>query len=189
MQFWYTLVYRFYYIFNSYLLRLMFYLKTPKTITVTGRKRILAVGTEVKKLGLDGGDDVIIYIMCPEDELKMDMLIENYYYGMLDGEQEAEAERLLRERFGGKISIGNIYIDRWDANGEFIQGGSFLYYEGETMRDYCDRNGEPYPVREIPEEIIELFEAGDLEGLKKWRKEMPDLKLKPKNHRMKTLLL
>jgi hypothetical protein len=37
----------------------MFYIKTPKTITVTGRKRILAVGTEVKKLGLDGSDEVI----------------------------------------------------------------------------------------------------------------------------------
>ena len=54
----------------------MFYIKTPKTITVTGRKRILAVGTEVKKLGLDGGDDVVVYIMRPEDELSMDMLIE-----------------------------------------------------------------------------------------------------------------
>ena len=55
----------------------MFYIKTPKTVTVTGRKRILAVGTEVKKLGLDGGDDVIVYILRPEDELQMDMLIEN----------------------------------------------------------------------------------------------------------------
>ena len=54
----------------------MFYIKTPKTITVTGRKKTLAVGTEVKKLGLDGGDDVIVYIVRPEDELSMDMLIE-----------------------------------------------------------------------------------------------------------------
>ncbi len=54
----------------------MFYIKTPKQITKTGRKRILAVGTEVKKLGLDDGDDVIIYIMRPEYELSMDMLIQ-----------------------------------------------------------------------------------------------------------------
>ncbi len=73
---WYTHVYRFYYIRNAYLLRLMFYIKTPKQITMTGRKRILAVGTEVKKLGLDDGDDVIVYIMRPEDELSMDMLIQ-----------------------------------------------------------------------------------------------------------------
>ena len=42
--------------------------------------------------------------------------------------------------------MGNIYIDRWDLNGEFYQGGCLLYYEGETMKDYCDRNREPYPV-------------------------------------------
>ena len=41
----------------------MFYIKTPKTVTVTGRNRILAVGTKVKKLGLDGGDDVIVSIL------------------------------------------------------------------------------------------------------------------------------
>lgn len=49
----------------------------------------------------------------------------------------------------------------------FHQGGCFLYYEGETLRDYCYRNGEPYPVREVLEEVIEAFEAGDLEGLKR----------------------
>ena len=61
---------------NAYLLRLMFYITTPKHITMAGRKWILAVGTEVKKLGLDDGDDVIVYIMRPEDELSMDMLIQ-----------------------------------------------------------------------------------------------------------------
>lgn len=34
---------------------------------------------------------------------------------------------------GGKHAIGNLYIDRWTKDGEFIQGGCFLYYEGETM--------------------------------------------------------
>lgn len=93
---------------------------------------------------------------------------------MLDGEKEAEAERLLRERFGGKIPIGNIYIDRWNTDGEFWQGGCFLYYEGETLRDYCYRNGESYPVREIPEEVIEMFESGDFSNLKKLQKIVPD---------------
>ena len=95
---------------------------------------------------------------------------------MLDREQEADAERLLREKFGGKIPIGNIYIDRWDVDGEFWQGGCFLYYEGETLRDYCYRNGEPYPVRRIPEDIIDIFESGDLKELRKWKKEVPELK-------------
>lgn len=61
-------------------------------------------------------------------------------------------------------------------NGEFYQGGCFLYYEGETMRDYCDRNGEPYPVRETLEEVIEMFESGDFSNLKKLQKEVPELK-------------
>lgn len=55
----------------------MFYIKAPKTVTVTGRKRILAVGTEAKKPSLDGGDDVIVHTICPDDELKTDMFIEN----------------------------------------------------------------------------------------------------------------
>ena len=38
------------------------------------------------------------------------------------------------------------------------RGGCFLYFEGETLRDYCDRNGEAYPVRNIPGEVIDAFE-------------------------------
>ena len=111
-----------------------------------------------------------------DDDWETVEFIESYYYGMLDREQEAEAERLLRERFGGKIPIGNIYIDRWDTDGEFWQGGCFLYYEGETLRDYCYRNGEPYPLREIPEEVINALESKDYAALKKYRKAVPELK-------------
>jgi len=111
-----------------------------------------------------------------EDDWETREFIENYYYGMLDGERKEEAERLIRERFGGKIPIGNIYIDRWDIDGAFWQGGCFLYYEGETLRDHCYRNGEPYPVREIPEEVIEMFESGDFSMLKKLRRTVPELK-------------
>ena len=61
---------------------------------------------------------------------------------------------------------------------ELAQGGlpCRSYYEGETLRDYCYRNGEPYPVREIPEEVIKMFESGDFSEIKKWRKEVPELK-------------
>lgn len=110
------------------------------------------------------------------DDWETQEFIESYYYGMLDREQEADAERLLREKFGGKIPIGNIYIDRWDVDGEFWQGGCFLYYEGETLRDYCYRNGEPYPVRRIPEEVINALESKDYAALKKYRKAVPELK-------------
>ena len=44
------------------------------------------------------------------------------------------------------------------------------------LRDYCYRNGEPYPVREIPEEMIEMFESGDFSQIRKWKMEMPELK-------------
>ena len=48
----------------------MFYIKTPKQITKTGRKRILAVGTEVKKLGLDDGDEIAgVRMTCGESQL------------------------------------------------------------------------------------------------------------------------
>ena len=37
------------------------------------------------------------------------------------------------------------------------------------MKDCCDRNGEPYPVKRIPDEIIELFEEGDTTEIHKLR--------------------
>ncbi len=117
--------------------------------------------------GYVGDPEFDITEFLEDEDWEIAEFIEDYYYGMLDGEQKAEAERMIRERFGGRIPIGNLYIDRWDRNGEFYQGGCFLYYEGERFRDYCDRNGEPYPVREIPGEIIDIFESGDLEMLRK----------------------
>lgn len=71
-----------------------------------------------------------------------------------DGETEDD---LIKD---GRRPIGNIYIDRYDADRTFHQGGCFLYYEGETMRDYCERNGLPCPVRELPDEAYEIMEDG-----------------------------
>ena len=109
-------------------------------------------------------------------------LFEDGTFGYI-GDPEFDPDDILDEDepyeklfLNGKEPIGNIYIDRWDVNGEFYQGGCFLYYEGETLRDYCDRNGEPYPVRRIPGEVIEMFESGDFSEIKKWRKEVPELK-------------
>ena len=129
--------------------------------------------------GYIGDPEFDIREFLEEDDWETADFIEDYYYGMLKGEQKTEAERMIRERFGGKIPIGNLYIYRWDVNGEFYQGGCFLYFEGETLRDYCDRNGEPYPVRDIPGEVIDAFEAEDYEALKKFRKEVPELKRMP----------
>ena len=57
--------------------------------------------------------------------------------------------------FEGKRPLGAMYFDRWDKNGEFHQGGCFLYYEGETVKDWCDRNGEPYPVKYVGDKKVD----------------------------------
>ena len=78
----------------------MFNIRTPKSVTVTGRKRILAVGTGVKKLGLDGGDDVIAYFPRPEGELRMYMLIEKMgskFYLLFSENSELIDTRVLIE--------------------------------------------------------------------------------------------
>lgn len=79
-------------------------------------------------------------------------------------------------KLGRKKPAGNIYIDRWTRDGDFIQGGCFLYYDGETLADYCRRNGEPLPMRRIPYEVIEALEAGDLDELERYYDEVPELK-------------
>lgn len=109
-------------------------------------------------------------------------LFEDGTFGYI-GDPEFDPEEFLEEDMeesdlylNGRRPIGNLYIDRWTKDGEFIQGGCFIYYEGERMRDYCDRNGEPHPVREIPEEVIEMFESGDFSNLKMLQKKVPELK-------------
>ena len=78
----------------------------------------------------------------------------------------------------GKKPIGNIYIDRYIAFGDngFQQGGCFWYYEGETLRDYCERNGEPLPVKELPDEVYDALENDDLNAFRKYVRVYPELK-------------
>ena len=101
-------------------------------------------------------------------------LIDDYVYGMLD--DESVAEDVIRSFFDGKLPLGNLYIDRWYPDGTFWPGGCFLYYEGETLKDFCDRNGESYPVREIPYEVIDMFETSDFSQLEELSKIVPELK-------------
>ena len=86
------------------------------------------------------------------------------YYLFDDGTKGYIADPMFDpEEFNltGKYSkaIGNLYIDRWDDEGNFFQGGCFLYLEGETLRDYCLRNDEPIPVRPLTDEEIKEAEA------------------------------
>ena len=134
----------------------MFYIKTPKTVTVTGRKRILAVGTEVKKLGLDGGDDVIVYILRPEDELQMDMLIENTgskFYLLFSDNPDLIVARTLTEAKD---------IAKETERGDFFVVGSFtslakaLRYKGIIQEEL--KKGLPYTEKDIQDRLDVLLQ-------------------------------
>lgn len=75
----------------------------------------------------------------------------------------------------GREPVGNIYIDRWKP-GRFYEGGLYLYYKGETLRDYCERNGEPLPMRRLPDDVYDLIEDGEWDELKRYCDEVPELK-------------
>ena len=75
----------------------------------------------------------------------------------------------------GMEPVGNIYIDRWKP-GRFYDGGLYLYYKGETLRDYCERNGEPLPMRRLPDDVYDLIEDGKWDELKRYCDEVPELK-------------
>jgi hypothetical protein len=76
----------------------------------------------------------------------------------------------------GREPIGNIYIDRYGGIGDFLQGDCFWYYEGETLRDWCIRNGYPLPVLEVPEEVYEALEDGNVSALREYARDIPELK-------------
>lgn len=105
-------------------------------------------------------DGTIGYISEPE------FCIDDY---LDEGEEPEDLET------DGMMPIGNIFIDRWRP-GETIEGGCFLYYKGETLADYCGRNGEPLPMRRIPEEAYYLAVEGRLAELEGYLGEVPELK-------------
>lgn len=72
----------------------------------------------------------------------------------------------------GMEPVGNIYIDRWKP-GRFYDGGLYLYYKGETLRDYCERNGEPLPMRRLPDDVYDLIRDGEWDELKRYYDEVP----------------
>ena len=134
----------------------MFYIKTPKTVTVTGRKRILAVGTEVKKLGLDGGDDVIVYILRPEDELQMDMLIENTgskFYLLFSDNPDLIVARTLTEAkdIAGETEKGDFFVV-----GSFTSQAKALRYKRIIQEEL--KKGLPYTEKDIQDRLDVLLQ-------------------------------
>lgn len=53
---------------------------------------------------------------------------------------------------------GEMYIDRWSRDGDYLDGACLWYVYGSTLRDFCDRNGYPLPVRMIPECFVDALE-------------------------------
>ena len=100
-------------------------------------------------------------------------LIEGYMYGTL--KDDTIAEKVIRGYFDGLLPTGCMYIDRWYPDGTCDEGGCFIYYIEDTMKDFCERNGYPLPVKEIPHDVIEMFESKDFSRLEELKKEVPEL--------------
>ena len=108
-----------------------------------------------------------------EEDPQIYDLIEGYMYGTL--KDDTIAERVIRSYFDGLLPIGCMYIDRWYPDGTCNEGGCFIYYIEDTMEDFCERNGYPLPVKEIPCDVIEMFESKDFSRLEELKKEVPEL--------------
>ena len=108
-----------------------------------------------------------------EEDPQIYDLIEGYMYGTL--KDDTIAERVIRGYFDGLLPAGCMYIDRWYPDGTCNEGGCFIYYIEDTMEDFCERNGYPLPVKEIPRDVIEMFESKDFSKLEELKKEVPEL--------------
>ncbi len=114
---------------------LVSYIKTKKQITVTGRKRILAIGTETRQLGIGSGDYVIAYLVRPEDEYEFDTLLQNrgkqYYISFSErtdiiiADTLAQAESIAKEQYPDTVVIGGI-----DSRADAIRYRDILLKEG-----------------------------------------------------------
>ena len=120
---------------------------------------------------VDAEFDYFDYI--DEEDPQIYDLIEGYMYGTL--KDDTIAERVIRGYFDGLLPTGWMYIDRWYPDGTCNEGGCFIYYIEDTMEDFCERNGYPLPVKEIPCDVIEMFESKDFSKLEELKKEVPEL--------------
>lgn len=86
-------------------------------------------------------------------------------------EMDLEQDDVL---MNGKEPIGQMYIDRWKP-GVWFPGGCYLYYT-ETLADYCMRNGEPLPMKKVPDEVYDIIEEEDWQRLMAYWDEVPELR-------------
>ena len=89
------------------------------------------------------------------------------------------AENYTREELllDGVEPYGEIYIDRYYLDtGELSEGACYLYWQDDTLGSWCRRNGEPLPVRKLPEEVWDMLENSD-EGMRReLERSVPELR-------------
>jgi len=82
------------------------------------------------------------------------------------------------DRFSYKISA--VCYDAtggFEPNAFFDNGGEFLFWADETVKNYCDRNlGGWLPVIELPYEIWEAFEDEDIVEFNRIAEKYPEMK-------------
>ncbi len=93
----------------------------------------------------------------------------------LDGDKKRTVEDFIKDQYGGKLSIGSIYINKWYPDGTTYDGGSYVYYKGETLREWRNRNGGHLPKMEAPDEAVEMLDNEGWEGLEKFFDKIPGL--------------
>ena len=55
----------------------------------------------------------------------------------------------------GKKYVGEALLDYWYPDGTSVEGGCYAYKNRQSLKDWCDLNEFPQPVRTLP------FEFGD----------------------------
>lgn len=120
-------------------------------------------------------DGSVGYIADPDFDVAEFIYDEDFDFSILESNDTDKVDEVLRDHFGGRLPIGNIYIDRILPNGEFIQGGCFLIYEGESLWDYCVRNEIPLPVKIAPQGFCEAVECKDKEQISTFIEKFPEL--------------
>lgn len=120
-------------------------------------------------------DGSVGYIADPDFDVSDYIYDESFDFSVLRSPDDKRADEVLREYFNGKLPIGNIYIDRFLPDGDFVQGGCFLIYEGESLKDYCERNDVPLPVRIAPYGLCEAIENSDKEQIEGYIEKFPEL--------------
>ncbi len=87
------------------------------------------------------------------------------------------SEELEETAHGGEEPYGAAFVDSFHPEtGRFREGESHPYWLGDALGPWCERNGIPEPLRELPDGIWEALESGDWEAVARLAKSIPELK-------------